>query len=55
MVNIGIKIDDAVVGSVTDIGHAVAHIKMYAKVKQHLLDVRKKEREYRQKKLKARL
>lgn len=42
MVNIGIKIDDAVVGSVTDIGHAVAHIKMYAKVKQHLLDVRKR-------------
>lgn len=47
-----IKIDETVISSVTDIGHVVKHVRMMWKVREHILDVRQRERKYRQTKLK---
>ena len=46
-----VKIDETVISSVTDIGHVVKHIRMMRKVREHILDVRQRERAYRQAKL----
>ena len=44
-------IDESVISSVTDIGHVVKHVRMMWKVREHILDVRQRGREYRQAKL----
>lgn len=49
--NLEIKIDETVISSVTDIGHVVKHVRMMRKVREHILDVRQKGREYRQAKI----